>query len=116
MTWDKALERAIHIGAVTRSEEGDKELRVSAIQLNVNTQIVNFINDLVRTPQTNQSNMQDNQKFSSQGARPKNFERNQRNRNIFVDLINLPGDSNDIGYRLKRELNSLDEHQTYHQI
>ena len=42
---------------------------------NENTQLVDSISDLVRTLQTNQSNTQDNQKFSSQGARPKEFLR-----------------------------------------
>ena len=63
MTLDKALERALHIEAVTRIEEEDNEPRVSAIQLNENTQLVNSINDLVRTLQTNQPNRQENQKF-----------------------------------------------------
>ena len=47
MTLDKALERALHIEAVTRIEEEDNEPRVSAIQSNENTQLVNSINDLV---------------------------------------------------------------------
>ena len=63
-TSDKALERALHIEAVTRFEEKENEQRVSAILSNENTQLVNWINDLVRTLQTNQSNRQDNQKFS----------------------------------------------------
>ena len=63
MTLDKALERALHIEAATRIEEKDNEPRVSAIQLNENTQLINSINDLVQTQQTNQSNRQDNQKF-----------------------------------------------------
>ena len=75
MTLDKALERALHIEAVTRIDEEDNEPRVFAIQLNENTQLVNLINDLVGTLQTNQSNRQDNQKFSSQGKRPKQFLR-----------------------------------------
>ena len=75
MTLDKALERALHIEAVTRIEEEDNEPRFSAIQSNENTQLVNSINDLVRTLQTNQPNRQENQKFSSQGARPKEFLR-----------------------------------------
>ena len=71
ITLDKALERALHIQELTRIEEEDNEPRVSAIQSNENTQLVNSINDLVRTLQTNQPNRQENQKFSSQGARPK---------------------------------------------
>ena len=90
MTLDKALERALHIEAVTRIEEEDNEPRVSAIQSNENTQLVNSINDLVQTLQTNQPNRRENQKFSSQGARPKEFlrgsqrssrENEDRNRN-----------------------------------
>ena len=73
-TLDKALERALHIEAVTRIEGEDNEPRVSAIQSNEETQIVNSIDDLVRKLQTNQSNRQDNQEFSSQGARPKEFQ------------------------------------------
>ena len=75
MTLDKAFERALHIEAVTRIQEEDNERRVSAIQSNENTQLVNSINDLVRTLQTNQPNRQENQKFSSQRARPKEFLR-----------------------------------------
>ena len=54
MTLDKALERTLHIEAVTRIKEEDNEPRVSAIQLNENKQLFNSINDLVRTLQTNQ--------------------------------------------------------------
>ena len=75
MTLDKTLERALHIEAVTRIEEEDNEPRVSAIQSNENTQLVNSINDLVQTLQTNQPNRQENQKFSLQRARPKEFLR-----------------------------------------
>ena len=75
MTLDKALERALHIEAVMRIEEEDKEPRISALQSNGNTQLVNSITDLVRTLQNNQSNRQDNQKFSSEGASPKEFMR-----------------------------------------
>ena len=75
MTLDKALERALQIEAVTRIEEEDNEPRVSAIQSNENTKLVNSTNDLVRTLKTNQPNGQENQKFSSQGARPKEFLR-----------------------------------------
>ena len=75
MILDKALERALHIEAVTRIEEEDNEPRVSAIQSNENTQVVNLINDLVRKLQTNQPKRQENQKFSSQAARPKEFLR-----------------------------------------
>ena len=39
------------------------------------TQLVISIKDLVRTLQTNQPNRQENEKFSSQGARPKKFLR-----------------------------------------
>ena len=60
MTLDKALERALHIEAVTRIEEEDNEPRVSAIQSNEHTQLVNSTNDLVRTLQTNQPNRQEN--------------------------------------------------------
>ena len=73
ITSDKALERALHIEAVTRFEEKENEQRVSAILSNENTQLVNWINDLVRTLQTNQSNRQDNRKNSSQIARSKKF-------------------------------------------
>ena len=75
MTLDKALERALHIEAVTRIQEQDIEPRVFAIQSNENTQLVNSIKDLVRTLQTNQPNRQENQKFASQGERPKKFLR-----------------------------------------
>ena len=75
MTLDKALETALHIEAVTRIEEEDNEPRVSAIQSNENTQLIISINDLVRKLQTNQPNRQENQKFSSQGVRPKQFLR-----------------------------------------
>ena len=75
MTLERALERALHIEAITRIEEEDNERRVSAIQSNENTQLVNSINDLMRTLQTNQPNRQKNKKFSSQGARPKEFLR-----------------------------------------
>ena len=71
ITLNKALERALHIEAVTRIEEEDNEPQFSAIQSNENTQLNNSVNDLVRTLQTNQSNRQDNQNFSSQGVRPK---------------------------------------------
>ena len=90
MTLDKALERALHIEAVTRIEEEYNEPRVSAIQSNENTQLVNSINDLVQTLQTNQPNRRENQKFLLQGARPKEFlrgsqrssrENEDRNRN-----------------------------------
>ena len=75
MTLDRALERALHIEAVTRIEEEDKEPRVSATQLKKNSQLLDSINEFVRTLQTNQPNRQENQKFSSQGARPKEFLR-----------------------------------------
>ena len=75
LTSDKALERALHIEAVTRIEEEHNEPRFSAIQSNENTQLVNSINDLLRTLQTNQPNNQENQKFLSQGARQKEFLR-----------------------------------------
>ena len=75
LTIDKALERALQIEAVTTIEEEDNEPRVSAIQSNENRQLVKSINDLVRTLQTNQPNRQKNQKFSWQGARPKEFMR-----------------------------------------
>ena len=75
MTLDRALERDLQLEAVTRIEEEDNEPRVSAIQSKENSQLLNSINDLVRTLQTNQPNRQENQKFSSQGARPKVFLR-----------------------------------------
>ena len=75
MTLDNTLERALHTEAVTRIEEEDNEPRVSAIQSKENTQLGNSINELVRTLQTNQPNRQENQKFSSHGARPKEFLR-----------------------------------------
>ena len=75
ITLDEVLERALHIEAVTRIEEEDNEPRVSALQLIEDTQLVKSINDLGRTLQTNQSNRQDNQKFSSHGGRPKEFLR-----------------------------------------
>ena len=75
MTLDRALDRALHIEAVTRIEEEDYDQRVSAIQSKENSQLLNSINDLVRTLQTNQPNRQENQKFSSQGARSKEFLR-----------------------------------------
>ena len=75
MNIDKALERALHIEAITRIEEDDNQPRISAIQSNESTQLVNSINDLGLTLRTNQSNRQDNQKFSLQRARPKEFLR-----------------------------------------
>ena len=63
------------IEAVTRIEEEDNEARVSTIQSNENTQLLNSINDLLQKLQTNQANRQKNQKFLSQGARPKIFAR-----------------------------------------
>ena len=69
MTLDKAIERALHIEGVMRIEEENNEQRVSAIQLNKNTQLVNSIYNLVSTLQTNQSNRKYNQKISSQGLR-----------------------------------------------
>ena len=53
MTLDKALERALHIEAVTRIEEEDNEPRFLDY-INENTRLVNSINDLVQTFQTNQ--------------------------------------------------------------
>ena len=91
MTLDKALERALHIEAVTRIEEDENEPRVSAIKLNENTQLVNSINDLVQTLQTNQSNRQEIHKLSSQAARPKEFlrgsERSSRKLEIEIETI-----------------------------
>ena len=75
MTLEKALERALHKEAVTRNEKEYNEPRVSAIQSNENTHLVNSSNKLVRTLRTNQSNRQKNQKFLSQGERPKEFLR-----------------------------------------
>ena len=75
MTLDRASERALHLEAVTKIEEEDNEPRVSAIQSKENSQLLNSINDLVRTLQTNQPNFHENQKFSSQGVRPKEFLR-----------------------------------------
>ena len=75
ITLDKALERALHIEAVTTIEEENNEPRVSSIQSIENTQLVYSIKDLVQTLQTNQSNRQDCQKLSSQGAGPKQFMR-----------------------------------------
>ena len=56
ITLDKALERALHIEAVTTIEEENNEPRVSSIQSIENTQLVYSIKDLVQTLQTNQSN------------------------------------------------------------
>ena len=67
MTIDKALESALHSKAVTRIEEDNNEPRVSVIQSNENTQLVNSIIDLERVFATNQPIRQDNQKSSSQG-------------------------------------------------
>ena len=91
MTLNKALERALHIDAVTRIEEEDNEPRVFAIQSNENTQLVKSINDFVQTLQANQPNRQENQKFSSQGARPKEIlcgsERSSRENEIEIEVI-----------------------------
>ena len=91
MTLYKTLERALHIEAVARVEEEDKKTRVSTIQSNKNSQLVNLIYDLVRTLQTNQSNRQDNQRFLSQKARPKEFlresERGSRETGVDKDTI-----------------------------
>ena len=51
MTLDKALERAVNIEAVTWNEEEDNELRVSAIQSNKKSYLVNSVIDLVTTLQ-----------------------------------------------------------------
>ena len=75
MTLEKALEGALHNEAVTSIEEEDNEPGVSEIQSKEKTQLVNSVNDLLRKLLTNQPNRQDNQKFSSQGARPKEFLR-----------------------------------------
>ena len=75
MTLDRALERALHIEAVTRVEKEENEPHVSAIQSKENSQLLNSIIDFVRTLQTTQPNRQENQKFPSQGARPKEFLR-----------------------------------------
>ena len=72
--YDKALKRALHIEAVTRNVEDEKEPRFSAIQSNKNSQLFNWVKDLVRTLQTSQPNRRNNhQKLSSGGARPKEF-------------------------------------------
>ena len=71
LTSDKALERALRIEALDRIEEEDKKLLFSAIQLNEKSELVKSINSLVRTLQTNLSNKQCNQKFSSQKVRRK---------------------------------------------
>ena len=63
MILDRALERPLHIEAVTRIEEEDNEPRFSAIQSKENSQLLYSINDFVRTLQTNHSNRQENQKF-----------------------------------------------------
>ena len=73
MVLDKALENSLHIEAVTRIEEEDKEPLVSNIQTNKNSQLVNWINDLVRKLHNNQSNRQVKHNFPSQGARLKSF-------------------------------------------
>ena len=70
---DKALERALHIETITRIEEEDNEQRVFAIQSNENTKLVNSINDLLRTLQTNQTTRKNNQKLLSPGGSPKEF-------------------------------------------
>ena len=77
MTLDKALERALHIEAVTRIEEEDNEPRVSVIQSNENTQLVNSINDLVQTLQTNQLI----------GERIKSFHRKERGQKSFCAVV-----------------------------
>ena len=63
MTLDRALERCLHIEAVTRTEEKDNEPPVSAIQSKKNLHLLKSINDLVRTLQTNQPKRQKNQNF-----------------------------------------------------
>ena len=73
LTLDKTLERALHIEAVARVEEEDKKTRISTIQSNKNSQLVNLIYDLVRTLQTNQSNRQDNQRFYRKKPGQKSF-------------------------------------------
>ena len=75
MTLGKALQRALDIEALTRIEEEDNEPEILAIQSKEDSQIVNSIIVLVQNLLTNQSNSRDNQKFSSQGARPKKFLR-----------------------------------------
>ena len=63
MTLNRALERALHIEAVTRTEEKDNEPPVFAIQSKENLQLLKSIIDLVRTLQTNQPKRQENQSF-----------------------------------------------------
>ena len=70
---DSALEKALHIEAVTRIEEKDNEPRTSAIQSNEDSQLVDSIIDLVRTMESSQPNRQDNQKLSLRGRRSKEF-------------------------------------------
>ena len=53
MTLDKALERALHVEAVSKIEGEDKDPPVSAIKSKENTQLVNLTYHLVRTLQTN---------------------------------------------------------------
>ena len=73
MTLYKSLEGALHIEAVTRTEEEDNKPRVSAIQANENTQLVNSINDLVQTLQTNQSNSKIIKSFHGKERGQKSF-------------------------------------------
>ena len=60
MTLDKALERRLHIEAVTIIEEEKKEPRVSAVQSNVKSQLINSIKELLRTLKTGERNRQGN--------------------------------------------------------
>ena len=51
LTLDKAFERALNIEAVTRIEEEDNEMRISAIQSNKKSYLFNSVIALVPTLQ-----------------------------------------------------------------
>ena len=51
MNVDKALERALHLEAVTRIEEEDREPRVSAVQPDLTQKLVESVGELVRALQ-----------------------------------------------------------------
>ena len=61
MILGKALERAIHIEAVTKTEEVDNEPLFPAIMSNENFQLVSLINNLVRNLQTGHPYRQENE-------------------------------------------------------
>ena len=91
MTWDQALEQALHIKAVKRIERGGQRTAGFCHPIERNFSF-NSIKDLAWTLETNQSNREDNKNFSTQRLRLKEFlrksgrivrETGDRNRNYY---------------------------------